>query len=80
MRVQIGRWGNSLVVPIPRSIAAELRIEAGAVVELSVEGGTLIICPVTRPEITLGGLLEQVTPENLHEETPTGPAVGAEVW
>lgn len=28
----------------------------------------------------LDDLLARVTPENIHEETDTGPAVGLEIW
>jgi antitoxin MazE len=49
-------------------------------VEVSLQEGTLRITPLERPPITLESLLQQVTPQNLHHEVDTGPAVGVEVW
>ena len=80
MKVRVQRWGNSLAVRIPKSFAAETRIEQDTEVDLSISEGKLIISRVTRPEITLEQLLERVTPENVHGEIKTGPPVGAEEW
>ena len=41
---------------------------------------TLLITPLPQPAITLEALLKRVTPQNLHHEVDTGPAVGGEVW
>jgi antitoxin MazE len=80
MRVKIQRWGNSLAVRIPKSFAAETRIQQDTEVELSMDEGRLIITPVGSREMTLEELLEGVTPDNRHGEFETGPAVGAEAW
>lgn len=80
MRVKVQRWGNSLAVRIPKSFAAETRIEQDTEVDLTIAEGKLIIKPILRPEITLEQLLDRMTPENRHGEFRTGRAVGAEVW
>jgi antitoxin MazE len=80
VKVRVQRWGNSLAVRIPKSFAADTRIRQGTEVELSIDQGRLIISPVPPGEIPLEELLEGVTPENLHGEFETGPAVGAEAW
>ncbi len=80
MKVRIQRWGHSLAVRIPECFAVETHIEQDTVVELTTAEGKLIISPVSGPEMTLEQLLEGVTPENLHHEFETGPAVGGEVW
>jgi antitoxin MazE len=80
MKLRVQRWGNSLAVRIPKSFAADTRIQQDTEVELSIDKGRLIISPVTPRGITLDELLEGVTPENLHGEFEMGPAVGAEVW
>jgi antitoxin MazE len=80
VKVKVQRWGNSLAVRIPKSFAADTRIEQDTEVELSIDKGRLIISPVSPRAITLEELLEGVTPENLHGEFETGPAVGAEAW
>jgi antitoxin MazE len=48
-------------------------------IELSLVAGKLVITPAPRKP-TLEDLLQGITPENLHGEWETGPAVGAEVW
>jgi antitoxin MazE len=80
MKVRVQKWGNSLALRIPKSFAAETRIAQDAVVELSLVDGKLVITPVDGPYWTLEQLLQGVTPENLHSEVETGPAVGAEAW
>ena len=80
MKVKVQRWGHSLAVRIPKAFAAETRIHQDGEVELSIDQGRLIISPVTPGVVTLEGLLEGVTPENLHGEIETGAAVGAEAW
>jgi antitoxin MazE len=79
VETKIQKWGNSLGVRIARAIAAEARVEAGSMVDVSVEKGAVRIRPLRRRP-SLGDLLKGVTPGNLHHEIPTGPAVGREVW
>jgi antitoxin component of MazEF toxin-antitoxin module len=40
----------------------------------------LLVTPLTQSAIALEELLKHVTPQNLHHEIDTGPAVGGEVW
>ena len=76
----IQKWGNSLALRIPKSFAAETHLEQGTLVEVSLQEGKLLVTPLSQPAITLEELLKQVTPQNLHHEVDTGPAVGGEVW
>jgi antitoxin MazE len=80
MRVRVQKWGNSLALRIPRSFAMETALDSGAEVDLTLEGGRLVVTPLPEPEITLDDLLAQMTPENLHGEIDSGPSVGNEVW
>ena len=80
MRARVQKWGNSLALRIPRSFAAEVNLKQDSLVELSTVEGKLVVDPIVEPEITLEALLAGVTPENLHGEIDTGPAVGKEVW
>ena len=80
MKTRIQKWGNSLAVRIPKSFAAEIHLEQGTLVEVSLHDGNLLITPLSQPAITLEALLQHVTPQNLHREVDTGPAVGGEVW
>ena len=64
MQTHIARWGNSLALRIPKSVAHRLRLVAGGTVELSVEDDRLVIRPRRRP-VRLEALLAGITPDNL---------------
>lgn len=80
MRSQVSKWGNSLGVRIPRHLAEKIQIADGTVVNIEVEGENLVVRPAKRRKYNLEELLEQITPENLHEEIDTGEPVGNEIW
>lgn len=80
MRVQVQKWGNSLALRIPKPFAAEVQIEEGALVDLSVVKGKLVATPAARKKTPLSQLLAQVSRANIHGEVETGPSVGREAW
>lgn len=80
MKVRVQKWGNSLVLRIPKSFAVESSIEQGTLVDVSVVEGKLVVAPVADRMYTLGQLLDGVTNCNIHREVNTGPSVGKEVW
>jgi antitoxin MazE len=80
MKTRVQKWGNSLALRIPKSFADEAGLRADAPVELSVSKGKLVVRPLDEDALSLEELLKRVTPENLHGEWDTGPAVGREVW
>jgi antitoxin MazE len=80
MKTRIQKWGNSLALRIPKSLAAESHLEQGMLVEVSLLDGKLLVTPLRPPAVTLEELLQGITPENLHHEVDTGPAVGYEAW
>ena len=80
MHTKIQKWGNSLGLRIPRSFAAEAQVQEGAIVDLSVEDGRLLIRPLRVRRYALSGLLRKVSPRNLHGAVSTGRAVGREAW
>jgi antitoxin MazE len=77
--MRVTRWGNSLAVRIPKPLAEQIDIAEGSEVELTVVEGALTIRPRAR-RYTLEELLEQVTPENRHDEIDWGEPQGKEVW
>ncbi len=77
MRIQVSKWGHSLAVRIPSAFAKQLGVVEGSAVEISANEDSIVL---TRPGYTLEGLLEQVTPGNLHGEVDTGPPTGHEEW
>jgi antitoxin MazE len=80
MRMQVQKWGNSLALRIPKSLAAETQIELGSEIELSLVKGKLVISPVPKEACSLADLLRGVTAENIHGEVDSGPAMGKEIW
>jgi antitoxin component of MazEF toxin-antitoxin module len=38
------------------------------------------VIPLPEDELTLDALVEQITPENRHDEVGTGAPVGNEIW
>ena len=76
----VRKWGNSLAVRIPREFAAEARLEEGTPVDLKLRQGEVRLRPVKPAEYVLEGLLQEITPDNLHGEVVWGPKMGREVW
>lgn len=77
---QIGKWGNSLAVRIPKSVAEDARLREGEPVTVMVpaEGG-LVIKP-SRRKRQLRQLVARITAKNRHKETGWGKPVGKELW
>ena len=79
MKTRIRKWGNSLALRIPQAFILEMGLAAESPVEITVVEGQLVIAPAEET-LTLERLLADVTPENLHAEIDTGPAIGDEAW
>lgn len=81
MKSQIGQWGNSLGIRIPKYAVEALALKANAVIEVVVEDGKLVLTPVAEelPELTLEELLAQVQ-EVPESEVNWGQSVGNETW
>ncbi len=79
MRAKIVKWGNSLVLRLPKNIAADAHLYEGAAVDLRVEGDALVITP-SRPKIELSDLLSQLKPEHRHEKVDWEAPKGVEEW
>lgn len=78
MRTRVEKWGNSLALRIPNTIAAEVGLQEDSAVELSLADGALLVKPI-RPRLpTLDELLRGITDDNLPGEWDTGPDVGKE--
>lgn len=80
MTTKIQQWGNSLALRIPKAFAVEANLHKGAVIDVSEEGGKIILTLVKKKKITLKSLLSVVTKENIHGEISTGKRVGKEIW
>jgi antitoxin MazE len=71
----ISKWGNSLALRIPQTIAAELGIKENSSVYLTVKNDCLYI----EKDYTLEELAAMITDENRQELEDFGPDVGKEV-
>lgn len=80
MITKVQKWGNSLALRIPKSFAAEARLENNTVVEMAFIDGQIVVKPVLPPEWTLERLLAGVNSGNIHSEVDTGSRVGKESW
>ena len=80
MIAKIQKWGNSLAVRIPKSIAEDSHLSYGKSVDLAVHEGQIIIAPSQKQKFKLNDLLRGVTSQNKHAEIDSGDAVGREAW
>jgi antitoxin MazE len=80
VKTKIRKWGNSLGLRIPRSLASEAEVGDGSTVDITVQGGELVIRPLRRRRYSLDELLAGVDEGNVHGEVSTGRPVGNEGW
>lgn len=79
MTITLRRWGKGLAVRIPPEVAEAGGLADGSQVELTIEPGRVILCPLGKPRPNLLELVARITEDNLHGETDWGPPVGREV-
>lgn len=79
MRVTVKKWGNSASVRIPSGIMDAAHLGLDDPVDISVEGGRIVIEPIRTNEYDLAQLLAGITSENLHTEVDFGVPVGKEL-
>ena len=79
MEATIQKWGNSLALRIPKSVAQEIRITEGDSVELKVDTKGLLVRPRHR-RYRLSDLVRKITDRNRHQEIDCGPSAGKEIW
>ena len=80
METRIKKWGNSLAIRIPQSVANQIDLRPDLPVNLAINGTDLTISPIRQTPVTLEGLLDKITEDNRHEEADFGPPVGEEIW
>jgi len=80
MMTKVQKWGNSLAVRIPRSVAEDTQLSSGNIVNLAVRDGQIVIALARQRRFRLNDLLRGITPRNRHVEITTGNAVGQEAW
>lgn len=80
MKTVVQKWGNSLALRIPRTVAAEIAIAAGHPVDVQVKNGRIVVAPVTQKRYDLAALVSGITARNRHAEVGSGRQRGRESW
>lgn len=80
MNTTVQKWGNSLALRIPSSLAKDIHLRQGSVVEVAVMEGKMVVNPKGRRKYLLSQLLRGVTKNNRHSEVDWGSATGQEIW
>ena len=76
---QVSKWGNSLGLRLPKSVARDAQLDEGDTVDVSVDNGAIVIRH-SRPRYSLAKLVRRITPKNRHDERDWGGPLGDEVW
>lgn len=79
MQTKVQKWGNSLAIRLPPTLAREMGLSNQSIVELSWRDDQVILRPV-KSSFTLEQLVAGITNDNLHGEVDTGAPVGKESW
>ncbi len=74
------KWGNSLPLRIPSSMAKQLELQQNTLLNITEKGGQIILEPLKKPKYNLQEMLSQINENNLHEELSYGASVGKEIW
>ncbi len=80
MDTTVQKWGNSLALRIPRSVAKDIHLHQGSVVGVTIIGGKIVVKPRRQRHYALAQLLRGVTKRNRHGEVDWGGPVGQETW
>ena len=79
--LDIKQWGNNLGVRLPAAVAREAHLHVDQRVRISVEGGHVVITPITDVHLTLEQRLARFDPtRHGGEAMPPSQAIGAERW
>jgi len=74
----VEKWGDSLGLRLPKSVAAEARISEGDTVEIVVDRGAIVVRRVGK-RYSLEELVSGITKANRHAENEWGASTGREL-
>ncbi len=80
MQTKIQKWGNSLALRIPPSVANDCKLQEGKIVRMELTHGKIIVDPATERRYSLEELLAGIKRKNIHQGFDTGEPVGREAW
>ena len=78
MEAVVRKWGNSLGIRIPGTMAKEISLQDGSAVDIEGKNGQIIIRP--RNKYVLKEMLTKISSGNIHEEVESSGIVGNEIW
>ena len=78
MKTTVQKWGNSLAIRVPKSIAQQAGLKVKDGLDIEVRKGALVLRPHLRRVYWLEDLLKRITPRNVHKELDFGGPVGRE--
>lgn len=79
MASTVQKWGNSLGIRIPKSLAEQVHLREGTTVELNAARGVLTIRPKRRRKYTLAQLLARARRPSPHRDLDRVSPVGREL-
>lgn len=82
MRRNVQRWGNSLAVRIPASVAEECGLSPGTPIDVKIDAGRVVLVPChpAPRKHDLRRLVAKITPRNRPAVVEIGKRAGREVW
>ena len=80
MKTTAQKWGNSLAIRVPKSVALQVGLKEQDDLEIEVQDGNVVLKPHVRRVYRLEDLVKQITRKNEHGEIDTGIPVGRETW
>jgi antitoxin MazE len=80
MKTQLARWGNSIAIRIPKSVAVAAELQEGDQMEMAVEGPGIVKMQKPKCKATLKELIRAINAENRHGGDDWGRPVGEERW
>jgi antitoxin MazE len=78
--LKIQKWGNSLAVRIPSSVAKRAGFQAGQPVRLSMQDESVLVSPTGKPVLTLAQRLARFDPQRHEGEAMVTERAGREVF
>lgn len=80
MVTTIKKWGNSLALRIPSTLARDMHLSPGSLVEMAIVAGKMVIKPEGQRKISLSKMLKGITKNNRHSEQNCSGVTGRELF
>jgi antitoxin MazE len=82
MVTRVQKWGNSQGLRLSKELLSDAHIEVGDVVDVAVQGGSIVITParLVRGALDLEDLVAAIPKDYKPGEADWGPPAGGEAW